>query len=47
MATAPFADVEVETVQTETDSIIVEVMVVVSPDSEVENEKVFPGSVKV
>lgn len=47
MATAPFADVEVETVQAETDSIIVEVMVIVSPASEVEKEKVFPGSDRV
>lgn len=47
VATAPFADVEVETVQTETDSMSVEVMVIVEPGSEVENETVFPGLVNV
>lgn len=45
--TAPFADVVVETVQTDTDSMSVEVTVMVSPDAEVEKENVFPGSVSV
>lgn len=47
VASAPFADVDVETVQTETDSMTVEVMTIVSPGSEVENEKEFPGSVNI